>query len=169
MKIIKFKEYLNETEFRWTKDMVKFYETDFEECKWNNYLELDAQGVIVGEPLTSQKNLKRIYPCFEKTRNELKKKFGNTLTFYRVDINLDHPDNERFKKIEKNIKVKLVTDSKYDLKIWKDWYKKDLDDGIRKVVSITIPTDDVLAIYRKPGVRYREIHILTKNAKYKVL
>ncbi len=169
MKILKFKEYLIESEFRWTKDLVKIYETDFEECKWNNYLELDAQGVLVGEPLTSQKYINRIYPCFERTRKALKEKFGNTLTFYRVDINLNHPQNERFKKIENKIKVKLVSDSKYDLKIWKNWYKKDIEDGIRHVVAITVPTKDVLAIYRKPNMKYREIHILTTNAKYKVI
>ena len=66
--------------------MVKFYETDFEECKWNNYLELDAQGVIVGEPLTSQKNLKRIYPCFEKTRNEFAKVTAEIVTFVSVPV-----------------------------------------------------------------------------------
>jgi hypothetical protein len=117
----------------------------------------------------SQDYIKEIYKCFENTRSALKQKFGNKMTFYRVDINLDHPDNEKYKKIEKNIKIKLVSDKQYDLKVWKKFYKYDIEEGLRHVVSITVPTDDVLAIYREKRSNYREVLILTKRAKYTVI
>jgi hypothetical protein len=167
--MIKFKDYLNEKDFRWTKDVKDVYINDFENCPGRYELESTAMGVIVGSPLPSQEKIKEIYPCFEKTREVMKKKFGSKITFYRVEINTDHPSNERFKKIEKKIKVKLVSDSKFDLKIWKRFYKHDLEKGIRHIVAITVPVDDVLAVYRRSDMGYREIHILTKNAKYEVI
>ena len=136
-----FKEILLEaTDFKWTRDIEKSANKEFNKCKEFNYiLTSDAMGVIPGQPMKIDRvDLDKLKDCFNETRELVRKKFGDKITVYRVDI------------IDNKIKGKktLLYSSKKEVQdVWSDFYQKEISQGIRKIVKKTISVDDILAFH----------------------
>ena len=144
---MKFKQYLMERDFKFNKSILQQAEIDTKNCPYEHILTSVAVGVISDEPLKTSRYIKEIYPCYDKTRELIRKKYGDKITLYRID------------PIHVKVKSKVVLFApKEDIEIWKEYYEKELKNNERKITKKTVKVEDILAVYISSD--YREIHVI---------